>query len=341
MSKSEINKVIKQILSTRNKLATESAHLDITQIKLVLDEIKKVLISEPIFLELHPPITLVGDVHGQLYDLLRIFEKCGYPPDTNYLFLGDYIDRGFRSIETITLLFCYKILYPQNIYLLRGNHEISFVNYCRGFIDDIKKEYDDTSIYDKFNDIFNYLPLASIIDDQVFCVHGGISPKLTSFDEIKKIEKPVTADEFFNGEKFVEGFITDFLFAECDTDIDDWRPGPNNLSILFGQKTLNDFVQKFNLKMVCRGHEVADGIWYPFSPNNSLLTIFSASKFRLIHENRAAVVNLNKNLEFEVVTFEPLLPKLDFETARIYGVDYYSEKQENSLFSYIRSCEIY
>lgn len=337
MSKSKINKIISQILSTKNKLATESAHLNINQIIFVLENVKKVLTTEPIFLELHPSITLVGDVHGQLYDLLRIFDKCGYPPNTNYLFLGDYIDRGFRSIETITLLFCYKILYPQKIYLLRGNHEISFVNYCRGFINDIKKEYGDESIWDKFNDIFNYLPIAAIIDDQIFCVHGGITPKLNSFDDIKKIEKPVTADEFFNGEKFVEGFIVDLLWAECDTKIDDWRPGPNNLSILFGEKALNEFIQKFNLKMVCRGHEVADdGICYQFSPNNSLLTIFSASKFRLIHNNKAAIVQFNENLEFEVVTFEPLLPKLDRKTAETYGVDYYVEKQHN----YIKSCEI-
>ena len=179
------------------------------------------------------------------------------------------------------------------------------------------------------------------VDDQIFCVHGGISPRLNNFDEIKKIQKPVTDDEIFNGERFVEGIIADLLWAECDTEIDDWRPGPDNLSIKFGQKALKKFVQKFNLKMVCRGHEVEDGICFPFNPDNSLMTIFSASKFRLMHDNKAAAVRFNDNLEYEVFTFESLLPKLDYETALIHNVACYDANQNNSLINYIKSCEIF
>lgn len=138
-----------------------------------------------------------------------------------------------------------------------------------------------------------------------------------------------------------EGIIADLLWAECDTEIDDWRPGPDNLSIKFGQKALKKFVQKFNLKMVCRGHEVEDGICFPFNPDNSLMTIFSASKFRLMHDNKAAAVRFNDNLEYEVFTFESLLPKLDYETALIHNVACYDANQNNSLINYIKSCEIF
>jgi serine/threonine-protein phosphatase PP1 catalytic subunit len=97
---------------------------------------KDIMAKQPVFLELEAPIIVMGDIHGQYFDLLRLFETGGYPPKSNYLLLGDYVDRGKQSIETISLLMAYKIKYPENFFLLRGNHESDAVNRLYGFYDE-------------------------------------------------------------------------------------------------------------------------------------------------------------------------------------------------------------
>ena len=123
----------------------------------------------------------IGDVHGQYYDLLRIFEYGGFPPEANYLFLGDYIDRGKQSIETIALLLCYKIKYPENFFMLRGNHECAQINRIYGFYDECKRRY-SIRLWRVFSDVFNCLPVAALVDEKIFCMHGGLSPELKNLD---------------------------------------------------------------------------------------------------------------------------------------------------------------
>ena len=123
----------------------------------------------------------IGDVHGQYYDLLRIFEYGGFPPEANYLFLGDYIDRGKQSIETICLLLCYKIKFPENFFMLRGNHECAQINRIYGFYDECKRRY-SIRLWRVFSDVFNCLPVAALVDEKIFCMHGGLSPELKNLD---------------------------------------------------------------------------------------------------------------------------------------------------------------
>lgn len=125
--------------------------------------------------------SIIGDVHGQYYDLLRLFEYGGFPPDANYLFLGDYVDRGKQSLETVCLLLAYKIKYPENFFLLRGNHECASINRIYGFYDECKRRY-NIKLWKTFTDCFNCLPIAAIIDEKILCMHGGLSPELSSLE---------------------------------------------------------------------------------------------------------------------------------------------------------------
>lgn len=316
----EITQIIDQILDSNKKYDTESSHLNVKQLNLVFDHVKDILKEEPTLLKLSAPITLVGDVHGQLYDLRRIFKQCGDPSKRKYLFLGDYVDRGFLSLDTITLLFCYKILYPQNIFLLRGNHEFPNVNKFCGFYNSIMKEYNNKSIFDKANEIFEYISLAALINEKVFCSHAGISSKLDSFEQINEIEKPLNLYHVFdNDEKIVIDIIAGILFADTDPKIEYWKKGMHAFEVFFGCKAVDEFIEKFNLKMVCRGHEVNnEGICYNFPENKSFITVFSAPKFKTFYDNKGAVMHLNENLEYTATIFDPILPKMDPKTAHAF-----------------------
>lgn len=138
---------------------------------------REIFLQQPILLELEAPLKICGDIHGQYTDLLRLFEYGGFPPEANYLFLGDYVDRGKQSLETICLLLAYKIKYPENFFLLRGNHECASINRIYGFYDECKRRY-NIKLWKTFTDCFNCLPIAAIIDEKIFCCHGGLSPDL-------------------------------------------------------------------------------------------------------------------------------------------------------------------
>lgn len=138
---------------------------------------REIFLQQPILLELEAPLKICGDIHGQYTDLLRLFEYGGFPPESNYLFLGDYVDRGKQSLETICLLLAYKIKYPENFFLLRGNHECASINRIYGFYDECKRRY-NIKLWKTFTDCFNCLPIAAIIDEKIFCCHGGLSPDL-------------------------------------------------------------------------------------------------------------------------------------------------------------------
>lgn len=148
----------------------------------------------------------LGDIHGQYYDLLRLFEYGGFPPEANYLFLGDYVDRGKQSLETICLLLAYKIKYPENFFILRGNHECASINRIYGFYDEClfflrqhlcslalgcvgKRRY-NVKLWKTFTDCFNCLPIAAIIDEKIFTMHGGLSPDLQSMEQIRRVMRP-------------------------------------------------------------------------------------------------------------------------------------------------------
>uniref|UniRef100_A0A0M3KKF7 Serine/threonine-protein phosphatase n=1 Tax=Anisakis simplex TaxID=6269 RepID=A0A0M3KKF7_ANISI len=160
--------------------------IDIAKILLWMSNI---LMEEKSLIELDAPVKVVGDLHGQYQDMHRLFDTIGRIPQVKMLFLGDYIDRGVQSLETVMYLFTLKLRYKDRIFLLRGNHEIPMVNRIYGFYTECVSKYSSGLWWD-FQSVFNRLPLAALISGRILCMHGGLSPKLTSLDIIRKIDRP-------------------------------------------------------------------------------------------------------------------------------------------------------
>mmetsp|Transcript_16655 Transcript_16655/g.21050 ORF Transcript_16655/g.21050 Transcript_16655/m.21050 type:complete len:186 (+) Transcript_16655:96-653(+) len=180
----EIDAIIDRLLEVRGSKPGRAVQLSEAEIRELCYRSREIFISQPILLELEAPIKICGDVHGQYYDLLRLFEYGGFPPEANYLFLGDYVDRGKNSLETIILLLAYKVKFKENFFLLRGNHECGQINRIYGFYDECKRRY-SIRIWKEFQDVFNCMPIAALIDDKILCMHGGLSPELVTVAQLQ------------------------------------------------------------------------------------------------------------------------------------------------------------
>ena len=256
------------------------------ELKYLINTSKKILIEQPTFLELETSITVCGDTHGQYPDLLRLFDLGGYPPGTNYLFLGDYVDRGEQSIETICLLLAYKIKYEENFFILRGNHECGSINRIYGFYDECKRRY-SIKIWKNFVDLFNCLPIAACIDDKIFLVHGGLSPELKNIDDIKKIMRPTDVAE--------EGLLCDLLWSDPENSNKDWGVNDRGVSVTFNVRVLEKFLENNDLDLLCRAHQVVEE-GYEFFGDKKLVTVFSAPNYCGEFDNNGGIMLVDENL---------------------------------------------
>ena len=155
------------------------------QVKALCDKAKEILKKETNVQAVKTPVTVCGDIHGQFWDLMELFKIGGETPDTNYLFMGDYVDRGYYSVETVSLLMCLKVRFPNRIYLTRGNHESRQITQVYGFYDECMRKYGNSNVWKYFTDLFDYLPLTAVVDNQIFCLHGGLSPPLKHWTTLK------------------------------------------------------------------------------------------------------------------------------------------------------------
>ena len=249
-------------------------------------------------LRLEAPLNILGDIHGQFLHLLQYFHHGGFPPKTNYLFLGDYVDRGRQSLETICLLLAYKVKYPENFFLLRGNHECSSINKVYGFYDDVKRKY-STKTFNLFQSVFHFLPIAAVIGDSILCFHGGLSPDLKTINIIDQIARPTDVPP--------AGILCDLLWGDPEQGDDlEWEPNDRGVSYIFGSKVLNEFLANNSLELIVRGHQVVEA-GYEFFPNafeKKLVTLFSAPKYCGEFDNAGAMMLINENYEisFKIIT---------------------------------------
>jgi len=291
----DLDSVIDRLLEVRGNRPGKPVQLAEYEIKYLCTKAREIFINQPILLELEAPIKICGDIHGQYYDLLRLFEYGGFPPEANYLFLGDYVDRGKQSLETICLLLAYKIKYPENFFILRGNHECASINRIYGFYDECKRRY-NIKLWKTFTDCFNCLPIAAIIDEKIFTMHGGLSPDLQSMEQIRRVMRPTDVPD--------TGLLCDLLWSDPDKDITGWSENDRGVSFTFGPDVVSRFLQKHDMDLICRAHQVVeDG--YEFFAKRHLVTLFSAPNYCGEFDNAGAMMSVDETL---LCSFQILKP---------------------------------
>jgi serine/threonine-protein phosphatase PP1 catalytic subunit len=290
-----VKSIMTRLLNLRGSPPGTQASVSETEIKLLCERVRPILLSQPMLLELEAPLKICGDVHGQYSDLLRLFEYGGFPPQANYLFLGDYVDRGKQSLEVICLLLCYKIEYPNNFFILRGNHEAAGINRIYGFYDECKRRY-SIKLWKIFSDVFNCLPVSALVDEKILCMHGGLSPEMESLQQIADLSRPCDVPDV--------GLMCDILWSDPDTSVSGWGENDRGVSFVFGADVVCDFLEKHNLELVVRAHQVVeDG--YEFFAGRRLVTLFSAPNYCGEFDNAGGLISVDENLMCSFMILKP------------------------------------
>jgi len=291
----EVDGIIAKLLEVRGSRPGKQVNLAESDIRGLCTASREIFMNQPVLLEVEAPIKICGDLHGQYFDLLRLFEYGGFPPDSNYLFLGDYVDRGKQSLETICLLLAYKVKYPENFFLLRGNHECASINRIYGFYDECKRRY-SIKLWKTFTDCFNCLPVSAVVDEKIICMHGGLSPDLQRLDQISRIMRPTDVPD--------QGLLCDLLWSDPDKDVAGWGENDRGVSYTFGSDIVSKFLDEHDLDLVCRAHQVVeDG--YEFFAKRQLVTIFSAPNYCGEFDNAGAMMSVDDTL---MCSFQILKP---------------------------------
>ncbi|KZT52181.1 Metallo-dependent phosphatase [Calocera cornea HHB12733] len=268
----------------------------------ICEKTKEVLMRESNVVHIQAPVTVVGDIHGQFYDLVEIFRIGGYSPHTNYLFLGpscpylrDYVDRGLFSVETITLLTCLKLRYPDRVQLIRGNHESRAVTQTYGFYTECIRKYGNPNVWIYFTDMFDFLTLSVVIDDRIFCVHGGLSPSIHSIDQIKVVDRFREIPH--------EGPMADLVWSDPDPDKEDFAISPRGAGYTFGSQVVRKFLEINHMSHILRAHQLCmEGFSVSF--DNRLSTVWSAPNYCYRCGNSASILEIGPGQEMHFNVFE-------------------------------------
>ncbi|KAF1794632.1 Serine-threonine protein phosphatase, N-terminal [Phytophthora cactorum] len=268
----DVDSIIEKLLSVRGARPGKQVNLSETEIRGLCLHAREVFLAQPILVELEAPIKIcgiragtssltlflraAGDIHGQYYDLLRLFEYGGFPRTPTTCF-SDYVDRGKQSLETICLLLAYKIKYPENFFILRAPLQHQALEDLHGLL--------------------QLPPVAAIVDEKIFCMHGGLSPELSQMEQIKRFVRP--------------------------TDVPDTE-NDRGVSFTFGPDIVSQFLKRHDLDLICRAHQVVeDG--YEFFAKRQLVTLFSAPNYCGEFDNAGAMMSVDETL---MCSFQILKP---------------------------------
>jgi len=275
--------------------------------------VREILLEESNIQPVNSPVTVCGDIHGQFYDLLELFRTGGELPNTNYIFMGDFVDRGYYSLETFTFLLVLKARYPDRITLLRGNHESRQITQVYGFYDECKQKYGNATAWRFCTEVFDCLTLAAIIDGRVLCVHGGLSPDVRTLDQIRTISRDQEIPH--------EGAFCDLMWSDPE-EIETWAVSPRGAGWLFGYKVTNEFVHLNKLDLVCRAHQlVQEGYKFMFDDKN-LVTVWSAPNYCYRCGNVASIMVFDNELNYEFKIFNAV-PDNERLVPQKSGVNYF------------------
>eukprot|EP00672_Neobodo_designis_P018336 CAMPEP_0174832062 /NCGR_PEP_ID=MMETSP1114-20130205/3464_1 /TAXON_ID=312471 /ORGANISM="Neobodo designis, Strain CCAP 1951/1" /LENGTH=312 /DNA_ID=CAMNT_0016065913 /DNA_START=125 /DNA_END=1063 /DNA_ORIENTATION=- len=287
LHKFDLDEMIAQLL--------ECKPLSEAQVARLCEKGKEVLGKESNVHVVRAPVTVCGDIHGQFHDLMELFKIGGMPPDTNYLFMGDYVDRGYYSVECVTLLLLFKVRYPDRFHILRGNHESRQITQVYGFYDECIRKYGSANAWKLFTDLFDYLPLTAVVENQVFCLHGGLSPTLDTFSHIRSIDRVQEVPH--------EGPMCDLLWSDPE-DRSGWGVSPRGAGYTFGQDVSETFCHNNGLNMIARAHQlVMEG--YSYSHSEKVVTVFSAPNYCYRCGNLAGMLEYDEHMNHQFFQFEP------------------------------------
>lgn len=272
----------------------ECNYLPEPDLKKLCEMVREMLLEESNVQPVASPVTVCGDIHGQFYDLLELFRTGGEMPTTNYIFMGDFVDRGYYSLETFTMLLVLKAAYPDKITLLRGNHESRQITQVYGFYDECQQKYGNANAWKYCCQVFDFLTLAAVIDGKVLCVHGGLSPDVRTLDQIRTIRRDQEIPH--------EGAFCDLMWSDPE-EIETWQVSPRGAGWLFGWKVTDEFSHINALELICRAHQlVQEGYKYMF-PDKNLVTVWSAPNYCYRCGNVAAILSLDEQLNRDFKIF--------------------------------------
>lgn len=261
-----------ELLSNEIGRALPIPSFPLTILQQLCCEARGFLAEQPPLLEINGKVTIVGDLHGNIQDTIRVIAASNWLlSDSIILFLGDYVDRGEYSVEVVTLLLSLMLEFPKRVFLLRGNHEFREMNANYGFRAQICQEFGSDCLWILFNSVFEYLSIAAVVNGTIFCVHGGISQQLKKLSQITGMEKPIVSCS-------ESKLLSDLMWSDPNPEYSYYQESTRGHGCLFGPVAVLRFVKDFSFTKVIRAHQcVKSGI--EMFANGMVLTVFSSSNY--------------------------------------------------------------